>query len=41
MLVRYIAIALLFLAQLGFAAEPIKWSDLQKNIDTWIEVRLA
>ncbi|MCI0445502.1 GWxTD domain-containing protein [bacterium] len=37
MLVRYIAIALLFLAQLGFAAEPIKWSDLQKNIDTWIE----
>ena len=37
MLVRYIAIALLFLAQLGFAAEPIKWSDLQKNIDSWIE----
>ena len=37
MLARYIAIALLFLAQLGFAAEPIKWSDLQKNIDTWIE----
>ncbi len=36
MLVRYLAIALLFLAQLGFAAEPIKWSDLQKNIDTWI-----
>lgn len=37
MLVRIIAIALLFLAQLGFAAEPIKWSDLQKNIDSWIE----
>jgi GWxTD domain-containing protein len=37
MLARYIVIASLFLVQLGYAAEPIKWSDLQKNIDTWIE----
>lgn len=37
MLARYIVIALLFSVQFGFAAEPIKWSDLQKNIDTWIE----
>ncbi len=37
MLARYVVIALFFIVQLGFAAEPIKWSDLQKNIDSWIE----
>lgn len=37
MLAKYAVIALLFIVQLGFAAEPIKWSDLQKNIDSWVE----
>jgi GWxTD domain-containing protein len=38
MLARYIVLALMVVSvQFGFAAEPIKWSDLQKNIDSWIE----
>jgi GWxTD domain-containing protein len=38
MLARYIVLALLVISvQVGFGAEPIKWSDLQKNIDSWIE----
>jgi GWxTD domain-containing protein len=38
MLARYIVLALLVISvQVGFGAEPIKWSDLQKNIGTWIE----
>ncbi|HSE41042.1 MAG TPA: GWxTD domain-containing protein, partial [Acidobacteriota bacterium] len=37
MLIRIIALALVIFSQISFAAEPIKWSDLQKNIDSWIE----
>jgi GWxTD domain-containing protein len=40
MLARIIVLALMVISvQMGFAAEPtpIKWSDLQKNIGTWIE----
>jgi GWxTD domain-containing protein len=37
MLARIIVLSLFFLTQLAFSAEPIKWSDLQKNIDSWIE----
>jgi GWxTD domain-containing protein len=37
MLSRIIALVFLILTQISFAAEPIKWSDLQKNIDSWIE----
>lgn len=38
MLARYIVLVLMVISvQFGFAAEPIKWSDLQKNISTWIE----
>jgi len=38
MLARLVVIALMVVSvQMGFTAEPIKWSDLQKNISTWIE----
>ena len=37
MFARIIVLLLFAFAQIGFAAEPIKWSDLQKNIDSWLE----
>ena len=37
MLARIIVLSLFVFTQIGFAAEPIKWSDLQKNIDSWLE----
>ena len=38
MLARIVVLALMVISvQAGFAAEPIKWSDLQKNISNWIE----
>jgi GWxTD domain-containing protein len=37
MLIRILVLTLLFFSQLSFSAEPIKWSDLQKNIDSWLQ----